>query len=228
MTARPIALTALVAMLACGVANFAVAEDAHFTKPVGQLQLTEGSLPAAALSDQNAWRRPQWQVAMRPYASLDGEGEIYVTPADDRAPNAIENSVDGPIDRAIESVGEGNAVATGPGPRLRVDIRAPAGRDVAGRLFFPGAADPSQHMVRFRIPAGEAREDARASLLWAKRTYYADLLQRNIAGAAWFRHQLRETSRQLGDPRRTAGAIRPSAASPATSAGMTWKAPLHS
>jgi hypothetical protein len=106
---------------------------------------------------------------------LDGQGEAYLLQAG----------------RAIVAGNWGGSVVA----------RAPAGKDVSGRLFVPKADKSGEVMVKFAIPAASASADGRAKFLTAKEEHYQALLDRNIAGAAWFRHQVHETKLEAADPR---------------------------
>ncbi len=48
--------------------------------------------------------------------------------------------------------------------------------------------------LRFRIPAAQARSEARTVFEGIRRQYYQRLWERRIPGAAWFRHQMRASS----------------------------------
>src|SRR6185503_7114126 len=71
--------------------------------------------------------------------------------------------------------------------------------NVTGRLFVPASDLSGMVMARFHIPASSANPDGRKKFLRAKQAHYTALLDRNIPGAAWFRHQIRETQKALGE-----------------------------
>ena len=117
---------------------------------------------------------PQERSALRPYAILDGAGEAYVRI--DWGP-WIGNNV---YDDAV------------------VAVRLDAPREVAGKLYLPGTEEQGGMTAHaFTIPSSATTESARDTFHQAKASTYSDLLERNVPGAAWFRHQLRETRKQL-------------------------------
>ena len=152
----------------------AVADDTYYRVPLGDLKLTEGKLPAEP-TDQN-WRLRETAWCMVPYAVLDGEGEIYVATDDYFTSWHV--------------------------PRLqrqsaRLLVRTEKASDLTGRLFYPKPDWSGMVMVRFAIPATEAQPSAREVFLHAKQAHYEQLLQRNIPGGAWFRHEVRQTEAAL-------------------------------
>jgi hypothetical protein len=152
--------------------------DVYYVKSAADLQLTEGALPSR---DENAaydYRNWQRRPFMQPYATLDGEGEIYVQP----------------------TTLDGFQPAAGSLPHPSIAVRTPAPRAVTGKLFLPTAAFSGMTAVKFTIPAEAGKEDLRNSFLETKLAHYRSLLERDIPGGAWFRHEVRETSRQLGRP----------------------------
>jgi len=74
-------------------------------------------------------------------------------------------------------------------------ISAPAGKSVSGRFFAVTNAAP----IPFVIAADQANPTAKWEYLGARQTYYGDLLERDIPGAAWFRHQERESAKAIGN-----------------------------
>lgn len=166
------------------------ADDACYQVPLRSLQLTEGTLPADA-DDDSWWTTPGLLIAMRPYAVLDGSGEAHV----DYSDPDTELQRWQPLRTATIS-------------EARLAARAPEGQDVTGRLFVPASDLSGMTMLRFRIPAASAIPDGRKLFLRAKQAYYEALLDRNIPGTAWFRHQLRETQKALGE--NIAGQVPPS------------------
>ena len=64
-------------IVAVSSAGAAVAEDAYYDMPLRELKLVEGSLPVTTKTPN--WRRYELVRAMRPYATVDGQGEAYVT-----------------------------------------------------------------------------------------------------------------------------------------------------
>lgn len=76
--------------------------------------------------------------------------------------------------------------------------RAPAGRDLAGRLFLPRADGQGMELLSFVVPASLAAERARSEFWRVRRDHYAMLMARDLPGAAWFRHQVALCERALG------------------------------
>lgn len=62
-------------------------------------------------------------------------------------------------------------------------------RDLKGTLYYPSADWNSQVALRFEIKADEGRTDA-TRYLRAEARHYRRLLDREIPGAAWFRHRI--------------------------------------
>jgi hypothetical protein len=150
------------------------AADAYYDLPVASLTLTEGSLPAG--ESQGYFRNWQMMEILQPYAALDGEGEVYVS----------GNAAAPWMRRSSDSPGE------------TISVRAPEGKDVTGRLFVPKNDASGMVQVRFKIPATEAKAEFKPAFLATKQQYYQRLQDRNIPGAAWFRHQVEATARELG------------------------------
>ena len=156
-------------------AAVAAGEDAFYNIPLGDLKITEGSLPDHW--DPYEWPPNQRVGAMVPYAVLEGDGEAY-----------LDEFV--PIQPHLVTAG----LAAG-----RISVRAPkTGQDIAGRLFVPKQDWSGMVGVRFTIPSSKAKSDARMVFYRAKESYYQALLARDIPGGAWFRHQVREAKLALG------------------------------
>src|SRR3989304_3803178 len=154
-----------------------VAEDAYYCIPLDKLELTEGKLPKG--EKEFDWRNLDLWEYMRSYAVLDGEGEVYVQ---DETPWGY----------AIRLEGRGNE------SERQIAVRTSADRDVPGRLFAPKSDWTGYEIVKFKIPASAADKDARTKFLQIKIAHYQQLLNRNIAGGAWFRHQVRQSQNALG------------------------------
>jgi hypothetical protein len=151
-------------------------DDVYYQIPMVDLKLTEGSLPDHW--DPLDWRRGQSVGVMAPYAVLDGVGEAHVEMA----------SLPGdPSHWIADRSGE------------RIFVRAPkTGQDVAGRLFVPKQDWSGMVGVRFTIPASKAQSEARQAFYRAKELHYQRLLDLDIPGGAWFRHQVKEAKLALG------------------------------
>jgi hypothetical protein len=174
-------LRGVLVAIAVGCPAAALAEDSYYSVPLADLQLTEGKVPTANLAPD--WRRAVRQPrANTPYAVLDGPGEAYIVGVEDSR---------APWDMDILWPGD-------PTAPIRIFIRAPAGKDVAGRLFFPAYGGTG--LVKFRVGVSQASPDARNNFHRAKVAYYDHLLGRDIPGAAWFRHQAREAGLTLKLP----------------------------
>jgi hypothetical protein len=162
----------------------AMAEDAYYRLPLDRLELTEGGLPKAG--GETDWRYWQRRDFMQACAVLDGEGEAYVR-------YQQRPSWEGPMPRSGRGEGDSDAIT----------VRAPAGRDVTGRIYLPNQDLKGMTVARFKIPAAAAKPEAKWAFLELKLARYEQLVNRDIPGGAWFRHQLRETqkamSRQPGD-----------------------------
>ena len=158
-------------------AAVAEGEDAFYNVPLGDLKITEGSLPDHW--DSIDGRRTETVRAMAPYAVLDGDGEAYVQMAHFPAQHWM-----------VETVASGGST---------IFVRAAkTGQDVVGRLFVPTQHWTGMVGLRFTIPASTAKSDARMAFYRAKESYYHELLARDIPGGAWFRHQVREAKLALG------------------------------
>jgi hypothetical protein len=182
----------------------AAGDDAFYQIRIGDLKLTEGSLPDRG--DPPDWRRGQSVTAMAPYAVLDGHGEAYLQMA--------------------QFPGQPGFVTAGPAPGT-VFVRIPkTDQVIAGRLFVPNRDWSGMVSVRFKIPAATAESNQNRELLeppqpphkvpgskpesvvgmafyrsafyQAKETHYQALLARDIPGGAWFRHQVKEAKLALG------------------------------
>ena len=111
------------------------------------------------------------QQAMIPYAVLDSDGEAYLTGL----------GSDGNWFSAAQVVG-----AMG---QLHVLFRAPAGKEVQGRLILPKADATGMEVLRFAVPPSAAKAEAKEPFYRAKLAHYDNLLSRDIPGGAWFRHR---------------------------------------
>ncbi len=167
--------TAVTSTLILLLAPAAWAEDIFFHLPIASLTFSEGALPAR--SDSSNFRRWQTLPALQPYAVLDGEGEVYIG-------------------------GEGLQPWSPPGrlyENTTIAIRAAAGKDVSGRLFVPKSDLIGMAPLKFTVAAAKANTESRVEFFKAKGSHYRRLLERNIPGAAWFRHQEREAIKARGD-----------------------------
>ena len=151
--------------------------DAFYDIPFDHLTLTEGAFPPDnAAKDFNAYA---FRDMMRSYVALDGPGEAF--------------SVAG-----FEQLA-GNA------PANHIAVRAPEGQDVTGRLFIEKRDVPGMVMVKFKIPAAEARKSAKDIFYRTMENHYEELMGHGLPGGAWFRHRVNEArtaagNKELNDP----------------------------
>ena len=164
------ATSILVLALALGFTGLAQAEDAYYDIPLRDLKLVEGRLPEGPQVN-SSWQFYQRQQAMIPYAVLDSDGEAYLTGL----------GSDGNWFSAAQVVG-----AMG---QLHVLFRAPAGKEVQGRLILPKADATGMEVLRFAVPPSAAKAEAKEPFYRAKLAHYDNLLSRDIPGGAWFRHR---------------------------------------
>ena len=165
----------------------AAAGDAYYNLPASSFTLTEGTLPSNTVPGNS--RRWRMMPAIQPYAALDGEGEAYVN--GNNATPWMSNR--------------------GESPTQTISIRAPENQAITGRLFVVKNDLSGMVQVRFKISPAEAKPEARQAFLTAKEQFYRDRLNRNIAGAAWFRHQLEMIAKERGTNQ-----------SPRNNPGMNW------
>ncbi len=151
------------------------AEDVYYHIPVSSLKFTEGSLPVQG----GFWGGQRWQLlpAVRPYAVLDGAGEVYVN-----SPNEMAWA---PTTRFAETT--------------TVSIRTTGSTEVTGRLFVPQTNLNGMVQLKFRIAPAEATPAAKSAFFKAKKDHYRSLQDRNLPGGAWFRHQAQEAAKNLGE-----------------------------
>jgi hypothetical protein len=167
-------------LLALGVCLFATAlqtvraADAFFHIPVTALKLTEGALPTVSPVVSDSTRRWQMLDIMQPYAVVDGGGEAYVS-----------SNVQ-PWERDAGAAGQ------------TISIRVAEGKEITGQLFLPKLDYSGMVSVRFKISTTDAKAEAQTNFLTAKQKFYRSLLDRNLAGAAWFRHQAAAATKALG------------------------------
>jgi hypothetical protein len=170
---RSLVLAALVATV-IGTAP-AHAGDAYYDIPVYQMKVVQGNPPDRDPSPDlphDVWRRLH---AVHPYGTVEGGGELYVAgygyPDLDWSPSGLSEP--------------------------HVLICAPAGRDVRGWVVLPSSKRPAMIPVRFVVPARAASSAAQIAFRRVRLGYYTELLDRDIPGGAWFRHQVREAEAEL-------------------------------
>ena len=109
----------VVAIGAMAFVTAARADDSYYCMPIDQLTITEGQRPKER--SQSDWRHWQRHAAMRPYAVLDGKGEVYVNGGD------FNNGPFYPPRPSTDSVARVD-------DRDSILIRTPQAGDVTGRL----------------------------------------------------------------------------------------------
>ena len=75
-------------------------------------------------------------------------------------------------------------------------VRAPQRQEITGRLFLPKFDADGVHVLHFKIPADDLHDDQadpqhRIKFLETQAAHYHALLEADLPGAAWFRHQVR-------------------------------------
>ena len=122
-------MRAMVLGLAAGIAGTAFGGDAYYNIPIYELKLTEGELPVR--KDRNEYR-PYTQTdrlrAMRPYAVLDGPGEVYVIGRGTTRDTWYAPYYDGQYLSPNEPGWNGGGSERTPGYGTQVYIRAPKAR----------------------------------------------------------------------------------------------------
>lgn len=163
--------------LSCATALPLAAGERFLHVPLSELTF-EGEGPHLPLLG-NTTRWIVWPVpsVLSAYAVLDGQGEAYL---DTGNPTA---------DPGVDRYAPVSSIA------LRLDEGAAPG----GRLFVSDDRDPQLHVYRFRVPAQDGDEQARTRFWLAKARHYQMLLDDQVPGSAWFRHQCSEARRALGE-----------------------------
>jgi hypothetical protein len=90
-------------------------------------------------------------------------------------------------------------------PPQKPCVRAPENKEVTGRLFVPKADFSGLLLVRFKISPEAAKPEAKNNFLTAKEQYYRSLLNQNLPGAAWFRHEAKAAANERGASNNAAG-----------------------
>ncbi|MFH1024813.1 MAG: hypothetical protein V1809_15640 [Planctomycetota bacterium] len=153
----------LVILTLLAVTGTAVAGDAFYDLPVNEL-VFEGNPPTVA-PFQNGWRNREKFENMRPSAILDGEGDIFLR-----------------YDWQTWNPPTLNAI--------RVAIRAPEGKPARGQLLLSAENGKTMTAHPFTVPASAAKPEARNAFLETREIHYRRLLDRDIPGGAWFRHNM--------------------------------------
>ena len=192
---------AVAILLAFAVA--ARAEDAYYRLQLKDLEITEGKLPATAADVAQAYSWGNWRLAeaVRPYAVVDGKGEVYLEIGQSSFRRRAAVAADPNADADAATAG--------------LFIRAPKGTDVTGLLFLPKTPDENGRLLppkpgedamvrlKFKVSAKLANDKFAKDFYQQK----AELLSSNarsqgIPGGAWFRHELRSADARGGKNRR--------------------------
>jgi hypothetical protein len=159
---RILTLAALVSILMTASAR--AGEDAYFDVAVDHLTLTAGTLPKSAANV--AYGSPWSMQKFQHYVVLDGPGEAY--------------SKDDQVGASSEL------------PSPHVVIHTPDKRDVTGRLYVSKDDDKGMVELKFKIPASEAKPEAKVAFYTGMENHYEALLMEGLPGAAWFRYRARQ------------------------------------
>lgn len=185
---------ALAALLPLLTAPPASAEDVYRSLPVTSLALTSGSLPTTEQMREGLLNYRRNAATPQPSARLDGPGEIYLafTP-----PARPSNPFTTPY---VPFAPETGTLA----------IRAAGGQPLTGRLAWPDPAGKGMRVFKFTVPAAEgaATTATRRQFFTAKADYYGELSDRDLPGAAWFRHQAMTARAEAGQSTATTAATR--------------------
>jgi hypothetical protein len=144
------------------------AEDSYYHVPLNSLTLTEGSFPT-----RPDWNVPNWEKAeaMEPYAVLDGDGEVYLS-GEPLRPWSPPNQ-----------------------PPPVIAFKISKGSPLTGRLFMPKSDLSGMVALKFKVDASQEKTDSKQEFFKAKENFYRRLRERNLPGAAWFRHQETEAAK---------------------------------
>ncbi len=161
---RPALMAALLV-----TAGAAWGEDAFYRVPLADI-------PGAQKAILDIGQEPNWSVRdrwqrMRPYAVIDGDGEVYLD-LDNEQWSSWVHRANRPL-------------------RGELVIRAPQGKGVTGRVILPKPDWSGMTVVAFSLPESAAGPDAREAFYRGKQRRYEHLLSLDIPGGAWFRHQAR-------------------------------------
>ena len=164
--------------------------DVYYVQPIAELEILEGALPnfnETTRLNYRVWWRAQ---VVHPYAVLDGDGEIYISPRRS------------PWERRWRAR-QGEAPDT-----TSVAIRVPEARAITGKIYFPLPDYSGMQSLRFSIPSDQGQENERSRFLRTKLQHYENLMSQERPGTAWYRHQVRKTRTELGIPTDTTDELR--------------------
>lgn len=183
VSARRFAPIALIASIA--FVQKASAEDAYFEVPVGRLKILE---QAADRQDWAQVPRNQWRLmrVMPAYATLDGEGEIFLgADVGSRFQGADSQTI--PAEEAAPG-------KTKPGPqknanRTAVAIRIAQPRTVTGTICVPRRNFSGMMRIRFSVDLKKTAATAKPNFYLTKSEHYTMLQNLDVPGGAWFRYE---------------------------------------
>jgi hypothetical protein len=161
------------------------ADDAFYQVRLGELKI-ESKRPEVPATWE--WQYRERSPGMHPYIVLDGQGEAYL------GRSAGNNDVRWDILTGQEEI----------------CVRVPKVGDISGRLYWPKNDWNGMIAYKFTIPVAKAKADARQPFFRAKEHYYDFLLERDIPGGAWFRHEISESqaAQNIKRPENNFGATR--------------------
>jgi hypothetical protein len=151
------------------------AEDTFFHSPVSSLQFLDGKLPES-IDPTDFRKQTAFLPVMQPYAVLDGEGEIYVG------------------GQRFEPWGMARSLYQD----MFVAVRASRTNEITGRLFVPKSDLSGMTVLKFKMKASDAKPDSKQQFAKAREAHYHRLYERNLPGAAWFRHEQNEAAKAAG------------------------------
>jgi hypothetical protein len=172
---------ALATSLVLFLSSLTFAGEFYFQIPISKLQLTQGQFPPPTTNptdqESNLIQTPDL-ATVSPYAVLDLPGEAFVAYPTAKFPD---------FQPAQQNVSD-----------EVIFIHTDQSADVTGRIFFTKPDGTGMSAVTFRIPSTSAQLQAKEPFLKTKLAYYQSLVQADLPGAAWFRHQARLAAAALG------------------------------
>ena len=169
----------------------------------GLAKMVEGKLPELPAGYTENWWTGNRADFVRPYVALDRLGEAYVLSQSELAWLGT-------------TVPNGSTDETSLGAMF---IRAPAGKDVAGRLFVPKRDLSGMIEIKFKIAAAESKDKYGHDFFQAKALHYDRLVNDGVPGGAWFRHEARKAREALGEKLGDLNAGRPNPNGPIVNRG---------
>ena len=166
-----LSLIALICALPKTNAWAATEEASYYNIRIEDLEFTEGKPPAPS-PNVNLPRRERRKMAPRPYVVLDRNEEAYLH---------CQRSW------GTWSTGRRRGVCIS---NLTLRVKAPHKQDITGSYYALSSDDSHLVKVPFRLSASKANPESKSDFQTARKTYYDELLGKQIAGAAWFRAQI--------------------------------------